>query len=168
MKSLTASTIILHTIGIALIVSVVGCHGSSGNEGPKPVSISCPSGSKLVGDPPPAGDEQACWETINGEQVKNGPIVIYRPGGLLMMEGSYKDGKQDSEWTMYYESGGKKSIDHYKDGVQIGDHVSWYEDGQIDAKGQYKDGEQDGVWKRWGPDGIKNWEETYKDGKKIS
>jgi antitoxin component YwqK of YwqJK toxin-antitoxin module len=167
MKTVAAPfTILLSAIAIALVAIVSGCKSSS--ETPKPVNLSCPSGSKLVGDLPPDGEEQACWKTVNGEQIKEGPIVIFGPGGLKMMEGNYTNGKQDGEWRMYYESGAKKSVDHYKDGVQTGDHVSWYEDGQIDAKGQYKDGQQDGVWKRWAPDGVKNWEETYKDGKKIS
>src|SRR5208337_5588294 len=150
-----ASTLILGAIALALVAITSGCKSSS--ETPKPVSLTCPSVSKLVGDLPPAGEEQACWKTVNGEQVKEGPMVIYRPNGLKMMEGNYKDGKQDGEWRMYYESGAKKSIDHYQDGVQGGDHISWY-----------KDGQQDGIWKRWAPDGVKNWEETYKDGKKIS
>ena len=163
MKSYIASIVIMS----AMLIVIGGCNRNS-SEVPKPALLTCPSGSKLVGGVPPDDDEQACWETVSGEQVKHGPMIIYRPNGFVMMEGNYAHGKQDGEWTMYYESGGKKSIDHYKDGVQTGDHVSWYEDGQIDAKGQYKDGEPDGVWRRWGPDGIKNWEETYKDGKKIS
>jgi antitoxin component YwqK of YwqJK toxin-antitoxin module len=165
MKSYSATSI-LAAIVIALVTVSSGCKSS--DETPKPVNLVCPAGSKLVGDLPPDGEEQACWKPVNGEQVKDGPMVIYRPSGLKMMEGNYKDGKQDGEWRMYYESGAKKSIDHYQDGVQTGDHISWYEDGQIDAMGKYKDGQQDGVWKRWAPDGVKNWEETYKDGKKVS
>jgi len=152
---------------LGMSVALAGCQSNS-NEPPKPVKIECPAGSHLKGDPPPAGDEQSCWKDQNGEEVKNGPMVIYNPTGLLMMQGNYKDGKQDGEWTMYYESGARKSIDHYKDGVQEGEHVSWYENGQIDAKGQYKNGAPDGVWKRWDLDGIKNWEEVYKDGKRVS
>ena len=167
MKPRPIRIVILGATLSALVVAASSCHRDSG-EVPKPVNLVCPAGSKLVGDLPPDGEEQACWKTVNGEQVKEGPMIIYRPNGLKMMEGNYKDGKQDGEWRMYYESGTKKSIDHYTDGLQTGDHVSWYEDGQIDSKGQYKDGHQDGVWKRWGPDGVKNWEETYKDGKKIS
>src|SRR5579863_6738702 len=110
-----AANVILIAIAAAIITITGGCQSS--NEPPKAVSITCPPGSKLVGDLPPAGDEQACWKTINGDEVKDGPMVIYRPGGLKMMEGSYKDGKQDGEWRMYYESGAKKSIDHYQDGV---------------------------------------------------
>jgi len=167
MKTEAATDIILSAMLTALVAIAAGCQSNS-NEVPKPVNLTCPSGSQLKGELPPDGEEQACWKTVNGEEVKNGPMVIYRPNGLKMMEGNYKDGKQDGEWTLYYESGSKKSIDHYQDGVQQGDHVSWYENGQIDAKGQYKDGQQDGVWRRWDIDGVKNWEETYKDGKKIS
>jgi antitoxin component YwqK of YwqJK toxin-antitoxin module len=164
---LRAATIVLSAIAASLVGITWGCK-SNNNEIPKPVSLTCPSGSKLKGELPPDGEEQACWKTVNGEEVKDGPMVIYRPNGLKMMEGNYRDGKQDGQWTLYYESGGKKSIDHYKDGEQEGDHVSWYENGQIDAKGQYKNGQQDGVWRRWDVDGVKNWEETYKDGKKVS
>lgn len=155
---------VLLLIASMILTFAAGCKSNPG----APANLNCPSGSQLMGQAPPAGDEQWCQKTINGEAVKDGPMVIYRGGGLKMMEGYYKDGKQDGAWTLYYESGGKKSIDHYKDGVQTGAHLSWYEDGQMDAKGQYKEGQPDGVWKRWDPDGVRNWEETYKDGKKLS
>src|SRR5579863_9153610 len=115
MNTYQTPTIILGGMFLAFVTTIAGCQTSS--EIPKPVNLTCPSGSTLKGELPPAGDEQACWKTVNGEEVKDGPMVIYRPGGLKMMEGSYKDGKQDGEWRMYYESGAKKSIDHYQDGV---------------------------------------------------
>src|SRR5271157_3872362 len=90
------STIILSLIAVALVAVASGCKNSS--EIPKPVNLTCPPGSKLVGELPPDGEEQACWKTVNGEQVKDGPMVIYRSNGLKMMEGTYKDGKQDREW----------------------------------------------------------------------
>src|SRR5437588_3677913 len=135
MKTAAVTTDIITTAMLTALVAIAtGCQSNS-NEIPKPVNLTCPSGSQLKGELPPDGEEQACWKTVNGEEIKNGPMVIYRPNGLKMMEGNYTDGKQDGEWTLYYESGAKKSIDHYQDGVQQGEHLSWYENGQIDAKG---------------------------------
>ena len=71
-----------------------------------------------------------------------------------MMRGQYHDGKQDGEWTLWYDNGQKASIDHYKDGVQDGEHTGWYTNGKISAMGQYKDGKRDGVWKRWDRAGL--------------
>jgi antitoxin component YwqK of YwqJK toxin-antitoxin module len=128
----------------------------------------CPPGSRLVGQAPPDGDETACVKTVSGQDVKDGPYLLYRDDGAKMIQGDYRDGKQNGEWTMWYDNGQMKSIDHYKDGVQDGMHTGWYTNGKIAAIGMYKDGKRDGVWKRWDPNGFKNWEETYKDDKKIS
>jgi hypothetical protein len=149
---------ILYKLALLLLVaSLAACKAAP----------SCPSGSHLVGDPPPNGSETACVKTVNGQDVKDGPYVVYHDDGSKMMQGEYQDGKQNGEWTMWYDNGQKKSVDHYKDGVQDGEHTGWYTDGKIAAIGMYKDGKQDGVWKRWDPQGFKNWEETYKDGTKL-
>jgi len=144
----------------ALCIGVAGCKSGE--------TYSCPAGDVLKGEPPPNGQEVWCEKTIGGQPVKDGLFIFWTDSGGKMIEGQYKDGKQDGEWKTYYETGEKKSIDHYRDGVQQGEHIGWYINGQISAKGQYKDGQPDGVWKRWGPDGIRNWEEVYKDGKKVS
>jgi antitoxin component YwqK of YwqJK toxin-antitoxin module len=128
----------------------------------------CSPGTKQVGEGPPNGSEIACVKTVNGQDVKEGPFIVYRDDGSKMMQGEYHDGKQSGEWTQWYDNGQKASIDHYKDGVQDGEHTGWYTNGKISAIGIYKDGKREGVWKRWDPQGFKNWEETYKDDKKIT
>ena len=131
-------------------------------------TATCPAGTRRVGQGPPNDSEIACVKTVNGQDVKDGPYVLFRDDGSKMMQGEYHDGKQNGEWTMWYDNGQRKSVDHYKDGVQDGEHVGWYTNGKIAAQGMYKDGMREGVWKRWDPNGFKNWEETYKDDKKIS
>jgi MORN repeat variant len=128
----------------------------------------CPPGTQAMGQPPPAGDETWCQKMVNGEAVKDGPFILYRPDGSKMIQGYFHDGRQDGEWTLWYDNGQKKSIDHYRDGIQDGAHTSWYTNGKIDAIGQYKDGKRDGVWKRWDAQGFRNWEEVYKDDKLVS
>lgn len=131
--------------------------------------ISCPPGAKLKGQMPPDGDEVWCEQIVDGKPVKNGRFIVFNSeGGGKMIEGNYRDGKQDGEWITYYQNGQRSAVDHFRNGVQDGLHQSWYANGQMAAKGYYKDGKREGVWRRWDPDGIRNWEEVYKDDKKIS
>ena len=135
----------------------------------------CPPGTRAVGEPPPEGQEVSCAKVADGKvvvdadgkPVKEGPFVLFRPDGSKMMQGSYRDGKQDGEWTLWYENGVKQSLDHYRNGLQNGDHSGWYPDGKIAAMGKYRDGKREGAWKRWDPQGFRNWEEIYRDDKKI-
>jgi len=146
--------------GTALILAVVaGCHKE----------IACPPGARLMGQPPPDGDEVWCEKLVNGKPLKEGPFVVFDSGaGGKMIEGYYLDGKQDGDWTTYYQNGQRSAVDHFRNGVQDGLHQSWYANGQMAARGYYKNGKREGTWKRWDPDGIRNWEEVYKDGKKIA
>jgi MORN repeat variant len=120
----------------------------------------CPPGAKLMGAAPPNGDELWCQKTVDGKPVKDGLFMLFRPDGGRMIQGQYKDGKQNGEWKMWYDSGAIHSIDTYRDGVQDGPHTSWYPNGHLDAKGRYKNGNKDGVWKRLDPDGYRNWAPT--------
>jgi hypothetical protein len=139
------------------------CHSAG------PAAFTCPAGTQAMGEPPPNGQERWCQKMVNGEAVKDGPFELYRgENGALMMQGQYRDGKQNGEWTLWYDNGQKASIDHYQDGVQDGDHIGWYTNGKISAMGRYKNGKREGVWKRWDPQGFRNWEETYKDDKQVS
>ncbi|HUA35120.1 MAG TPA: toxin-antitoxin system YwqK family antitoxin [Candidatus Binataceae bacterium] len=153
------------TILALFAMLLAGCNGGGSAAPARPT---CAEGTKLMGEGPPDGSELYCAKTINGQEVKDGPFLLYRPDGSLMMLGSYHDGKQDGEWTLWHDNGQKASIDHYKDGVQDGEHIGWYDNGKISAKGQYKDGKREGTWKRWDPDGYRNWEEHYKDDQKVS
>jgi len=158
------SSIIIHLhmkssiLPLLLCAALVSCKATA----------TCPAGTRQVGQGPPNDSEIACVKSVNGQDVKDGPYVLFRDDGSKMMQGEYHDGKQNGEWTMWYDNGQTKSVDHYKDGVQDGEHVGWYTNGKIAAQGMYKDGMREGVWKRWDPNGFKNWEETYKDDKKIS
>ena len=151
---------------ILLFIPILFAACKGGGGGPAP--FSCPPGTQAMGEAPPNGQERWCQKMVNGEPVKEGPFEIYRAEGTLMMKGEYHDGKQTGEWTMWYDSGQKASIDHYKDGVQDGQHIGWYTNGKISAMGQYKDGKREGIWKRWDAQGFRNWEETYKDDKQVS
>ena len=52
---------------------------------------------------------------VDGQDMKEGPYLIYREDNSKMLQGDYHDGKQSGEWTMWYDNGQKASVDHYKD-----------------------------------------------------
>lgn len=128
----------------------------------------CPPGTTQMGEGPPDGSELWCQKMVEGKVVKEGPFTLFFPSGSTMLEGMYKDGKQDGDWTTWYDNGQRSAVDHYEDGVQQGKHLGWYPSGTKSAEGQYLHGLKSGKWKRWDESGLRNWEEIYKDGKKLS
>ena len=128
----------------------------------------CPPGTTQMGEGPPDGSELWCQKMLDGKAVKEGPFTLFFPNGGKMLEGTYRDGKQDGDWTTWYDNGQRSAVDHYEDGVQQGKHIGWYATGTKSAEGQYLHGLKSGKWKRWDESGLRNWEEIYKDGKKLS
>jgi len=141
----------------AAIAVAAGCN--RGGEAPP----SCPPGANLMGAAPPKGEEQWCQKIVNGKPVKDGPFVLYGADGTKTIAGTYSDGKQTGEWTMWYENGQRASVDHYKNGVQDGTHTSWYANGQKAIEGEYRGGMRVGVWTRWDASGLKSEKMTYRD-----
>jgi antitoxin component YwqK of YwqJK toxin-antitoxin module len=115
--------------------------------------------------PPPKGSEVWCQKNIAGRPVKNGPFIVYAPGGGKMIEGTYRNGAQDDQWTLWYENGTRASIDHYINGLQSGLHTSWYANGQKALEGEYQHGKREGVWTQWDPSGISSRKILYRGGK---
>jgi hypothetical protein len=130
-----------------------------------PVQVSCPPGARLMGAPPPKGSEVWCEKNIAGNSVKDGPFIVYAPSGGKMIEGTYRDGAQEGEWTLWYENGARASSDHYVKGLQSGLHTSWYANGQKAIEGEYRGGKRDGAWLQWDPSGLNNRKMVYRDGK---
>ena len=82
-----------------------------------------------------------------------------------MVEGTYRNGLQDGEWTLWYENGTRASVDHYVNGLQNGLHTSWYANGQKALEGEYRGGKRHGVWTQWDPNGLTSHRMVYRQGK---
>jgi hypothetical protein len=134
----------------------VGCHHVE-----RETPVVCPAGATLKGAAPPKGQEAWCEKIVDGVPVKDGLFIAYADGGGKLIEGAYRDGVQEGEWTTWYENGQRSAIDHYRRGVQDGVHVSWYANGQKALEGNYRAGKRDGVWTRWDPSGFTSKSETY-------
>ncbi len=127
--------------------------------------LTCPPGATLMGAAPPKGEEVWCQKIVNGKPVKDGIFIAYGTGGGKMLEGYYRDGKQDGQWTMWYENGARAAVDHYQGGIQDGLHTSWYANGAKSIEGNYRNGKREDIWTRWDPIGRTSQREIYKDDK---
>jgi MORN repeat variant len=145
------------SVGFAVFL-LLGCRRAQ-------IPIVCPPGTRLMGAPPPRGVEVWCQKNVDSKVIKEGPFVVYTAGGGKMIEGTYRDGLQDGEWTLWYENGARASVDHYVNGLQSGRHISWYANGQKALEGEYHKGKREGVWTRWDPSGLTDHKIVYRGGK---
>ena len=60
-------------------------------------------------------------------------------------QGSFKDGKEEGEWVIYYGNGQLWEKGEYKDGKKLGKWVYYWDNGQILRKGEFKDGKPNGL-----------------------
>jgi antitoxin component YwqK of YwqJK toxin-antitoxin module len=114
----------------------------------------------------------------------------YYPNGQLFVEGRFRNGRQDGEWTYWFETGKQNRKVAYKDGKLDGSWEVTRADGTISAKRSFKnglrdgdwvtyddtgkqplteehyvDGKQNGTWKVWHPGGQQKLQMDFKDGK---
>lgn len=68
------------------------------------------------------------------------------PGGVLMYEGNFKDGKPVGEMRRYYETGNLKVIMYYKEGSDWYKTKFFYNDGEIAGEGSYFQNLKDSLW----------------------
>jgi hypothetical protein len=89
------------------------------------------------------------WDDLvkrNGIHYKKFSQVPFNGELAGLVQGTFKNGKQDGEW------------------------VSYWDNGQLMFKGNFKNGEKEGDWVSYNPDGTirKEYTGTYKNGKKIT
>lgn len=97
----------------------------------------------------------------NDGQKKLVKEKMFYQGGVLQLEGTYKDKKRDGLWTYYYKDGKKWSEANYKEGVNDGSSITWFENGQKRYEGTYKEGNKTGKWKFWDQKGTLEKEIEY-------
>jgi len=123
--------------------------------------------------------------------IADGYYREYHPNGQLFVEGTYRKGRQEGEWTYWHDNGTKSRQVNYKNGFPDGAWESYRADGTLEAKRAFKngkrdgewivydekgenprrvehyaDGKADGVWKLWFPSGQLNRQVEFKSGKR--
>jgi antitoxin component YwqK of YwqJK toxin-antitoxin module len=101
---------------------------------------------------------------------RNGSWIIYWDNGQLRSKGDYKNGMYDGSWIKYGDNGQLRSKGHYKNGMYDGSWIKYGDDGQLWSKGNFRNGKHEGSWVFYKYDGSldKVNSGTYKDGKRIS
>ena len=113
-------------------------------------------------------ERNGLYYLVNQQEPFTGDnLCVYTNSGQYYSKGKIKKGKEDGNWTSWYENGQKKREKNYKDGKKDGKSTYWYHHGQIGYERTYKDGKKDGKETWWYESGQKN-EGTYKDDKCIS
>jgi antitoxin component YwqK of YwqJK toxin-antitoxin module len=96
----------------------------------------------------------------------DGAYREHYPNGKLFVEGRFKRGRQNGDWTFYHDNGqlNRKAI--YKDGKPDGPREIFRADGTLWAKRGFRDGQRDGEWITYDETGQKPLaEEHYDNGK---
>jgi len=156
-------TLLAGFMTIATVLCVSACRKASTD-----IPLTCPPGATLMGAPPPQGQEVWCQKTVGGKAIKYGLFIVYGDGGDKLIQGSYRDGVQEGEWTTWYASGQRSAVDHYRHGLQDGLHTSWYINGAKAIEGEYRMGQREGTWTQWDPSGLTSKQSIYRDGHKVS
>ena len=86
--------------------------------------------------------------------------------------GSFKNGKMDGAWVVYYNNGQLFYKGNYRNGEKEGPWVEYYDNGQLKLKGVYKNGKEEGYWIINYPNTGISWLQklsgNYKNGVRIS
>ena len=84
--------------------------------------------------------------------------------------GSYKDGKREGYWHIYYSSGDLLSKGHFKNGERFGTWEIYHNNGQLFLMGDYENDKEEGYWVSYERTGdfSSQFSGTYKNGVKVS
>lgn len=87
--------------------------------------------------------------------------IRYWDNGNKSMEGTYKGGDRDGQWTAWYSDGTMWSTGIYKNGIENGLKVVYHKNGQKYYEGEIIDDKRVGVWKFWDKEGALTKEINY-------
>jgi len=95
-----------------------------------------------------------------------GTLTENHDSGILWWKTTFKDGKRDGPYELYFRNGQLEAKGTFKEGKPHGQVVQYYENGQIELKSTYKDGQRDGPFEIRSRNGKLRKKETYKDNKR--
>jgi antitoxin component YwqK of YwqJK toxin-antitoxin module len=90
----------------------------------------------------------------------------YHPNGQLFVEGQFRRGRQNGDWTYHFENGQLNRKVTYNEGKLNGAWDVFRADGTLSTKRGFKDGQRDGAWVTYDKTGKQPLtEEHYVSGK---
>lgn len=73
-------------------------------------------------------------------------VKEYFASEVLKQEGLITDGKKDSTWTYYHDSGTIKASGNFENDYKTGEWIFYFTNGNISSKGNYNADEREGKW----------------------
>src|SRR5262249_27326000 len=120
--------------------------------------VSCPPGTELRGQAPPAGQRQWCEDA---QHRQHGPSATWDEQQRQRVEAHFEHGVMQGAYRSWHENGRLALSGAYANDQREGLWESWYPDGaRLDSK-EYRAGKQHGVAKEWYPNGQLRFEEHY-------
>ena len=97
---------------------------------------------------------------LNGKL--HGKCIYYFKSGKVQRTGYYKEGKEDSLWLFYYETGQLKAQENFFLGKKNGTAKYWYPNGNYFLTCRYVENLADSTWTSYYEDGVLKSVEQYK------
>ena len=104
------------------------------------IMASCRFEDKIVEETHVDGSpKRVCIYKGKGESRELIKETTYYPNKQAQMEGTYKDGKRDGQWTYWYENGKLWSDGFFVRGKSDGKRTTYFENGKVRYEGFYKE-----------------------------
>ena len=102
-----------------------------------------------------------------GDQLYTGEYIENYSDGILKMEMTLTEGKENGIVMIYFPTGAKKEKRSYKNGLKDGTWLTWDENSNLTAEANFKDDLKHGHWYVWDTNGNKRYDINYENGKKC-
>ena len=85
-------------------------------------------------------------ETNIVKGMPHGKHVEYYKSGTISRKGSFYNGKEDSTWYFYYETGNLKATENYLRGKKNGHNRYYFKNGELAQETVFKLNLADSIW----------------------
>jgi antitoxin component YwqK of YwqJK toxin-antitoxin module len=102
--------------------------------------------------------------TAEGQPDRHGAWTAWHPNGQPQVEGRFKVGKPEGEFTWYYSNGQKSAEGSYRSGERHGVWNWWHDNGLKSSSGEFIEGKPAGHWTWWNADGKVAQKADFADG----
>ncbi|MCF8303168.1 MAG: hypothetical protein K9I94_07830 [Bacteroidales bacterium] len=118
------------------------------------ITGACSTREKVIAEKFPDGSPKIIEIYEGSDQDKTlVKRIAYYDNEHKRVEGQFKNGEKNGQWTYWYESGHKWSEGYFKDGKSHGMRTVWHENGNKYIEGEYRKGKRIGKWKFWNEQG---------------
>lgn len=136
--------------------------------GPSAPAISCPAGTRSLGDSVSPPERLTCAKvSAAGESVLHGPCIEFHKNGRKQAEGQYVDGFRSGLWIFWDEAGVKVGETNFRKGNYHGARIEYYADGQKKLEENWVNGKRQGFVKSWNRTGALSVVE-YRDDRPVA